>query len=109
VQAGEAQRRDAVAGLDGVAGQGVGESAHAGPGLTVGQGVEARLELGDRATRGVGDELDGGRAVGVAGHHGADHVGEQDAATVECGGDGWIRLGGNQLRVARSQPVEAAL
>ena len=77
VRAGEAERRDAVAGLDGVAGQGVGESPHAGPGLAVGQGVEAGLQLGDGAAGGVGDELDGALAqrgpVGVAVHHGADH------------------------------------
>ena len=83
VGAGEAERGDAVAGVDGVVGERVGEGLHAGPGLEVGQGVEAGLELGDGAAGGVGDVLDGALAergsVGVAGHDGADDVGEQDA------------------------------
>ena len=94
-------------------GEGVGEGLHAGPGLEVGQGVEAGLELGDGAAGGVGDVLDGALAqrgsVGVAGHDGADDVGEQDAGGVERGGDGWIGLGGNELRVARGQLLEAVL
>ena len=51
VGAGEAERGDAVAGLDRVTGQGVGESLDACPGLAIGQGVEAGLQLGDRAAR----------------------------------------------------------
>ena len=43
VGAGEAQRRDAVAGLNRVVGQCVGESPHASPGLAVGEGVEMGL------------------------------------------------------------------
>jgi hypothetical protein len=113
VGAGEAERGDPVAGLDGVVGQGVGEGLHAGPGLAVGQGVEAGRELGDGAAGGVGDELDGalaeGRPVGIAVHHGAEHVGEQHAGVGDGGRDGWIRLGGNHLRVARGQLLEAVL
>ena len=113
VGAGEAERRDPIAGVDRIACQGVGESLYACPRLVVGQGVEAGLQLGDRAARGIGNELDGalaeGGPVGVAGHHGADHVGEQDAGAVECGGDGWIGLGGDELRVARGQLVESTL
>ena len=113
VGAGEPERRDPIAGVDRVAGQGVGESLHSGPRLAVGQGVEAGLQLGDGAPRGVGDEFDGalaeGGPVGVAGHHCADHVGEQEAGAVQCGADGWIGPGGNKLRVAGGQLVESTL
>ena len=113
VGAGEAEGGDAVAGAHGVAGEGVGEGLDAGPRLAVGEGVEAGLVLGDGAAAGFLDELDGalaeGGAVGVAGHDGADGVGEQDAGGVQCGGDGRVGLGGNQLRVARGQLLEAVL
>ena len=113
VGAGEAERRDAVTGVHGVADQGVGQSADAVPGLAVGDGVEARLVLGDGAAGGVLDELDGalaeGGPVGVAGHDGADGVGEQDVRPADGCGDCSIRLGGNELRVARGQRFEAAL
>ena len=100
VGAGEAERRDAVAGVDGVVGQGVGEGLHAVPGLEVGQGVEAGLVLGDGAAGGVGDELDGalaeGGPVGVAGHDGADDVGEQDVGSALMAavmdGSGWAAM-----------------
>ncbi len=49
VGAGEAERCDPIAGLDRVACQGVGEGLYARPRLAVGQGVEAGLQLGDRA------------------------------------------------------------
>ena len=48
-------------------------------------------------------------SVRVAGHDGADDVGEQGAGSALGGGDGWIGLGGNELRVARGQLLEAAL
>jgi hypothetical protein len=111
VGAGEAQRRDPVAGLDGGAGQGVCQRLHPCPGLAVGEGVEAGLEFGDGAAGGVGDELDGalaeGGPVGVAGHHRADDVGEQDAGGVDSGADRWVGLCRNQLRVSGDQMGEA--
>jgi hypothetical protein len=104
IGAGEPESRDAVAGLNGVASKSVGEGADPLPRFAVGQGVEAGLQGGDRSAGVVGDELDRSltkrRSVGVAGHRGADHVGELHSGTVQSGGDRWVGLGGNQLRVA---------
>ena len=104
VGTGEPERCDTVAGPYRVVGQCVGEGAHTSPCLAVGQGVESRLQRGNSASVCIGDEFDGALAqrgpVGIAVHHGADHVGQYHAGAVEYGGDRWIGLGGNELRVA---------
>ncbi len=113
VRAGEAERRDAVAGPDRIVGQCIGESADASPGLAVGHGVEMGLQLGDGASGCVGDEFDGALAqrgpVGIALHHRADRVGDENVGAAECLADGRIGLGGNELRVVGGQCLESAL
>ena len=80
VRTGEAQSCHPVAGLDRVVGQGIREGPDASPGLAVGQGVEAGQQLGNGASVRIGDEFNSplaeSRAVGIAVHHGSDHVGE---------------------------------